>query len=226
MSIILMFSYKRSIILTTKYLGKALGAHPRRVLHKSRQTSEREASILNTIPHRISLINIQRKRNPKKNEPPHLCTTVASKYLTTVTPSPGLHPMYSQKLVSTSPHKPAMASSQQNHPAFPTRPFGSSKLPDRGTSTGFGASSHATAARENAARLERERAAQQQQQQVTGPGSSNAMAQLTDEQRDEINEAVCVSLSPFLLMSVPFPESVSVIILTMWKFKSKSMIPR
>ncbi|KAI9745521.1 MAG: Calcium-binding component of the spindle pole body (SPB) half-bridge [Claussenomyces sp. TS43310] len=90
-----------------------------------------------------------------------------------------------------------MASASQNHPAFPPRPFGSSKLPDRGAApAGFGASTHTHAARESARlereRQDRERAAQQQQQQqqqAAGSSTSNAIAQLTDEQRDEINEA-------------------------------------
>ena len=102
-----------------------------------------------------------------------------------------------------------MASTSQTHPAFPSRPYGASaldsstKIPGRssGASLTFGASSHTHSARE-AARLERDRlerersqqAQQQQQQQQAGTSAVGAMAQLTDEQRDEINEAV--SLQP------------------------------
>jgi centrin-3 len=93
-----------------------------------------------------------------------------------------------------------MASASQPHPAFPSRPYastlhGTSKLPERNAPLGFGASSHTHTARE-AARLERERqereraAAQQQQQQAATNAGAGSMAQLTDEQRDEINEAV------------------------------------
>ena len=95
-----------------------------------------------------------------------------------------------------------MASTSQTHPAFPSRPYGSStlhtstKLPDRssGAPLAFGASSHThnarEAARQDRERQERERAQQAQQQQQAGTSAIGAMAQLTDEQRDEINEAV------------------------------------
>jgi hypothetical protein len=98
-----------------------------------------------------------------------------------------------------------MASTSQSHPAYQSRPYGTSalhtstKLPDRSAATplSFGTSAHTHNARE-AARLERERlereraqAAQQQQQQQQQVGTGGgAMAQLNDEQRDEINEAV------------------------------------
>lgn len=90
-----------------------------------------------------------------------------------------------------------MASTSQSHPAFPSRPYnstlhGSSKLPDRSAPLSFGASSHTHTARE-AARLERERQDRERAaaaQQASASGASNSMAQLTDEQRDEINEAV------------------------------------
>ncbi len=95
-----------------------------------------------------------------------------------------------------------MASTGQSHPALPSRPYASSLLSgskpaERSTGLGFGASSHRHNARE-AARLERERqelqrererAAAQQQQQASG-SAAGSMAQLTDEQKDEINEAV------------------------------------
>jgi hypothetical protein len=95
-----------------------------------------------------------------------------------------------------------MASTSQTHPAFPSRPYGSStlhtssKLPDRssGAPLAFGASSHThnarEAARQERERQERDRAQQAQQQQQAGTSAAGVMAQLTDEQRDEINEAV------------------------------------
>jgi hypothetical protein len=92
-----------------------------------------------------------------------------------------------------------MASTSQTHPTFPSRPYSStlhssSKLPDRSAPLGFGASSHTHTAREAARqereRQERERAAAQQAAATTSATASNTMTQLTDEQRDEINEAV------------------------------------
>jgi centrin-3 len=78
-----------------------------------------------------------------------------------------------------------MASSSQPH-AFPSRPYTSSlhpKLPERTAATAFGAS-HAS---REAARIERDRAARESQAQA---GPSSGVNSLTDEQREEINEAV------------------------------------
>jgi hypothetical protein len=98
------------------------------------------------------------------------------------------------------------SSNSQSHPAFPSRLYstnihGTGKLPDRSTALGFGASSQTHSARE-ATRLERERQERERQEreraaaaqklqleQQAGP-SVGSMAQITDEQRDEINEAV------------------------------------
>jgi len=96
-----------------------------------------------------------------------------------------------------------MASTSQTHPAFPSRPYSStlhtsSKLPDRSAPLGFGASSHTHTARE-AARQERERQERERSaahQAETTSAASNTMAQLTDEQRDEVNEAVRLSQPP------------------------------
>lgn len=80
-----------------------------------------------------------------------------------------------------------MASTAQSHPSFPARPYSSTlhgKLPERP------GPSFATSSRENA-RLERERQdrerAQREAAQQAGP--SNPMASISDEQREEINEA-------------------------------------
>ncbi|RDW88822.1 EF-hand-1 [Coleophoma cylindrospora] len=81
-----------------------------------------------------------------------------------------------------------MASASQPHPAFPSRPYSSTihgKLPDRNGPPGFGVSS---ATRENA-RLERERQERERAQREAAVGSSNPLNALTDEQREEINEA-------------------------------------
>lgn len=89
--------------------------------------------------------------------------------------------------------------STQSHPAFPTRPYNTGKLPDRSAPLGFGASALTSArqsAQQDRERQERERqerdriAVSQAQQAQGGSTSGNHMAQLTDEQRDEINEAV------------------------------------
>lgn len=88
-----------------------------------------------------------------------------------------------------------MASAPQSHPAFPSRPYSSTihgKLPDRNAPSGFGASA---ATRENA-RLERERQERERaQREAAANGSSNPLNALTDEQREEINEAVRMSSS-------------------------------
>lgn len=93
-----------------------------------------------------------------------------------------------------------MASTSQ---AFAPRPYGStlqstSKLPDRSTTQGFGAS-HTLSARERE-RQERER--QDRERQQAGIGSSNSMANLSDEQKDEINEAVSSRLSHYIDVSI------------------------
>jgi hypothetical protein len=87
-----------------------------------------------------------------------------------------------------------MASTSQSHPAF-IRPYPSTlhgKPPERSAPTVFSASSH-TATRENA-RLERERQererTQREAQAQAAAGSSNPLNSLTDEQKEEINEAV------------------------------------
>ena len=100
---------------------------------------------------------------------------------------------------------PKMASSaSQAHPTYSTRPYQSSlhgggKIPDRSTALGFGVSSQSHGIRETG-RLERERqererqeraaAAQKQQLEQQAVPNIGSMAQITDEQRDEINEAV------------------------------------
>ena len=74
-----------------------------------------------------------------------------------------------------------MASSAAAHSSFPSRPYASNlgKLPDR--SAGFGASGgHAN---REAQRLERERAERERE-------GGNQLGELTEEQREEINEAV------------------------------------
>ncbi|KAH8812038.1 putative Centrin-3 [Xylogone sp. PMI_703] len=77
--------------------------------------------------------------------------------------------------------------------SFPSRPYGSTihagKLPERSHPTGgFSMSAHPTS---QAARLERERQerAQREQAAVSGATSSNPLNNLTDEQREEVNEA-------------------------------------
>jgi len=78
------------------------------------------------------------------------------------------------------------------HPSFPSRPYSStlhSKLPERSAPTGFSAASTREAARLERERQERERA-QREAQAQSAAGSSNPLHTLTDEQREEINEAV------------------------------------
>jgi len=97
-----------------------------------------------------------------------------------------------------------MASSSQ-HPSFPIRPYASSSQQPapsstRGKPLNF-SQSHAPAARE-AARLERERLdrERQAQQAAQQPAQAqSAISQLTDEQRDEVNEAVSPPLFRFSL---------------------------
>jgi hypothetical protein len=81
----------------------------------------------------------------------------------------------------------SMASTTQPHPSFPSRPYSNTlhgKLPERNLNAPFGSSVH-TANRENA-RIERER-----QERERGAGPSNPLPTITDEQKEEINEAVC-----------------------------------
>ena len=76
-----------------------------------------------------------------------------------------------------------MASSSA-HPSFASRPYTSNlgKLPDR-SAAGFGSSSGHQA--REAQRLERERERAERERLETNP-----LAELTEEQREEINEAV------------------------------------
>jgi hypothetical protein len=84
-----------------------------------------------------------------------------------------------------------MASTTQPHPSFPTRPYSSTlhgKLPERNAPSAFSASAHPLG-RENAMqRQERERA---QREAAQSAGPSAPFNNITDEQREEINEAVC-----------------------------------
>jgi centrin-3 len=84
-----------------------------------------------------------------------------------------------------------MASTTQPHPSFPTRPYSSTlhgKLPERNAPSAFSASAHPSG-RENAMqRQERERA---QREAAQSAGPSAPFNNITDEQREEINEAVC-----------------------------------
>ena len=85
-----------------------------------------------------------------------------------------------------------MASASQQHPSMPTRPYSSNvygKLPERsGGPASFGVTSTRDAARLEKERAQRETGAQGQHQQ-NAPTNLNG---ITDEQREEINEAVCV----------------------------------
>jgi hypothetical protein len=66
------------------------------------------------------------------------------------------------------------------------------KLPERTYGTGFGAT-----ANRNSAQLERERQERAQREAQSHAAAGSPMASLTDEQREEINEAVR-PLSPLL----------------------------
>jgi len=90
-----------------------------------------------------------------------------------------------------------MASSTA-HPSFPTRPYASNlgKLPDRTSGAAFGAST--TQAHREAQRLERER--ERAERERLEREGQNQLAELTEEQREEINEAVG---SPSLLTVFP-----------------------
>ena len=91
-----------------------------------------------------------------------------------------------------------MASSAA-HPSFPSRPYGTNlgKLPDRTIGAAFGASTTQQQQRE-AQRLERERE-RLEKERIEREGQ-NQLAELTEEQREEINEAVR------LLLSIPPPS--------------------
>ena len=80
-----------------------------------------------------------------------------------------------------------MASSSA-HPAFPRQSFNAnlSKLPDRSLSTAFGAAS--TVQAREAQRIERDRE-RQERERLEREGQDH-MNQLTEEQKEEINEAV------------------------------------
>lgn len=105
------------------------------------------------------------------------------------------------------------SSASQAHPPFHLRQHASTalqstgKLPERSTALNLGPSTQSLSIREytrlererqERERQERERVAAAQKQQLEHQVGSNigSMAQITDEQRDEINEAV--SNIPFL----------------------------
>ncbi|TVY49175.1 Cell division control protein [Lachnellula occidentalis] len=82
------------------------------------------------------------------------------------------------------------STTQQSHPSFPSRPYSNTlhgKLPER-NAPGFGASAHPPT--RETARTERER---QERERAQGGGpvnpNSNPLSAITDEQRDEVNEA-------------------------------------
>ncbi|MCJ1381277.1 Calcium-binding component of the spindle pole body (SPB) half-bridge [Xylographa soralifera] len=78
-----------------------------------------------------------------------------------------------------------MASSS-THPSFPPRPYNPTlgKLPDRSGGGGGGFAPPSTAQAREAARLER-----QERERLEREGQQDAMGQLSEEQREEINEA-------------------------------------
>ena len=78
-----------------------------------------------------------------------------------------------------------MASSSA-HPVFPQRPYSTNlgKLPERGA---FGSNSQAQQRDVQRAERERERERERQQKEREG---QDPMSQLTEEQKEEINEAV------------------------------------
>lgn len=87
-----------------------------------------------------------------------------------------------------------------SHPSFPSRPYSSTintgKLPERTHPTGFSVSAHpaSQAARLERERQERERVQREREAAASGPAPSNPLSNLTDEQREEVNEAVSRSL--------------------------------
>ena len=101
----------------------------------------------------------------------------------------------------------AMASS--SHPVFPRQPFNQNltKLPDRSLSTAFGATS--TAQAREAQRLERDRE-RQERERLEREGQDH-MNQITEEQKEEINEAVGFTLRlPLQSLAFLIPESPSI----------------
>ena len=84
-------------------------------------------------------------------------------------------------------HQISMASS--SHPSFPSRPYGANlgKMPDRSLGATFGAST--TQQQRESARLERERERLEKERMEREEAN-----QLTEEQREEIKEAVCFSV--------------------------------
>lgn len=96
-----------------------------------------------------------------------------------------------------------MASASQPHPTFPPRPYATNtnlhaKLPERiAPSTGFSSTAHPHPAAREAARIERERQDRLQREAQIQPAlatQSNVFSTLTDEQKEEVNEAVSVTL--------------------------------
>ena len=88
-----------------------------------------------------------------------------------------------------------MASSSA-HTAFSRQPFNSnlSKLPDRSLSNAFGATS--TAQAREAQRIERDRERQERERlEREGQGQMN---DITEEQKEEINEAVGLCRYPYV----------------------------
>jgi hypothetical protein len=76
------------------------------------------------------------------------------------------------------------STAQQPHPSFPSRPYSNTlhgKLPER-TTPAFSASAHPST--RETARIERERGGPSNNQ------NANPLNAITDEQRDEVNEAV------------------------------------
>ncbi|KAH6680271.1 putative Centrin-3 [Halenospora varia] len=87
-----------------------------------------------------------------------------------------------------------MASTAPSHPSFgATRPYSNTlhgKLPERSQPSGFGHTSTREAARLERERQERERAQRERDAQAAAQGGpSNLVNNITEEQREEINEA-------------------------------------
>jgi hypothetical protein len=99
----------------------------------------------------------------------------------------------------------AMASTGPSHPSFANRPYSSThgKLPER-TAAGF-AQTHTGSG--NNARIERERqdrdrgGREAQSSAQGGSGAQNPLSSISDEQREEINEAV--RLTSYDIQSLP-----------------------
>lgn len=115
-----------------------------------------------------------------------------------------------------------MASSTA-HPPFGGRPYGSSlgKLPDRSGGGGIGAitavaggfPSTSTTSREAQQRLEREReraAERERERERLEREGNNQFGELTEEQREEINEAVC-SLPASSVFFFSYPSGVDLV---------------